>query len=327
MKRLVSLLSITAAICFGSHAMAQTIYSNTSASLFYNPATVNATTGTPIIYLDDVNIPTALMGTTDSLDVTGITFAFGKYGRQIPLWVNFYYSQVNASATNLNRLCTYPPKPIDSLNAYGRGVFGNLFKTYGDSVHTLFRVKTVKDVLVRGYNTFFAGMSFSIASDSLVGGYTHGPLYTIGGTAQSSNTALTWYYDGKKGGKVNKVNGQPGAFYLVVWGKPTGSAMQPVPVMVSNQTQAIAANANAVKWSVYPNPVNSNSQLQLQLPAATKVQVEIYAANGNLVSRINKGILPAGNNHLALNMGNAASGVYLIKMMVGNTLYTKTIYK
>lgn len=305
---------------------AQTIYANTSSTVFYTNATVSVKTGQPIIYLDDVNIPSSLMGGIDSLDVTGITLAFGKNGRQIPLWVDFYYSQVNPNATTLNDICNFPPVHFDSLYAYGRGMFGNLYKTFGDSVHTVFRVKTTKDALKKGYNTFFTGMSFSIASN--VTSYTHGPLFTTGGTAQNSNSPLTWYYDGVKGGKVNNVNGGPGAFYLVLWGKPTGTNMQPVPLVtgISN-----AANSNVkttgVQCSIYPNPVTTSAALQLQLTKASKVSVQVFSSAGILVQTTDKGLLPQGTSLITLNLSNLTKGIYHVKIIAGENVINKTISK
>jgi len=305
---------------------AQTIYSNTSSSLFYTNATVSTTTGLPVIYLDDVNIPTSFMGTTDSLDITGITFGFGKNGQQIPLWVDFYYTQVNPNATGKNDLCNFPPVHFDSLFAYGRGMFGNLFKTFGDSVHTIFRVKTTKDALKKGYNTFFTGMSFSIASNTIL--YTHGPLYTIGGSAQNTNSPLTWYYDGAKGGKVNKVNGQAGAAYLVLWGKPTGTNMQPVPLVTDISNAAVSApNANTVQCSIYPNPVANNANLQLQLAKPAKVIVQVFSSTGILVQTIEKGLLHQGTSVIALNLSKLAQGIYNVKIFAGETIIIKTFSK
>lgn len=318
MKKLYSIPAVLFIMSMHS-LIAQPIYSNTSSTLFYSPAYISPNTGKPVIYLDDVNIPSSLMGATDSLDVTGITFAFGKYGRQIPLWVDFYYSSVNPSATNLNNICLFPPVHFDSLFAYGRGMFGNLFKTYGDSAHTLFRVKTTKDVLKKKYNTFFVGMSFSINSDSVMG-YVHGPLYTTNGTVQKANNAATWYYDGAKGGSIKKINGQPGAFYLVIWGKPAGSAMQPVPVPVVNEQPAL-------KWNIYPNPVGSNTQIQMQLSESKKIRVEVFSQTGLPELAVDKHVLPAGENSFSLNLAALPKGVHLLRLYVGDKLYTKIIYR
>lgn len=312
---------VVAAMMGMNHLGAQSIYSNTSSALFYSPAYISAGTGLPVIYLDDVNIPSSVMGTTDSLDVTGITFGFGKYGRQIPLWVDFYYTRVDPAATSLNNICLVPPVHFDSLFAYGRGMFGNLFKTYGDSVHTLFTVKTTKDVLKKKYNTFFVGISFSISSDSILG-YTHGPLYTTNGTSQKANNASAWSYDGARTTRFNNVNGQPAAFYLVVWGKPRGSAMQPVPLFATKPMEL-----EELKLSVYPNPVSANTQLQFILKENAKVRIEVYSQTGTREFATDKNILPAGNNNIPLNLSALPKGVHMLKLYAADKVYNKLIYR
>ena len=306
---------------------AQTVYSNTSDILFYTAAKNSAATGKPVIYLDDVNIPSTIMGTADSFDVTGITFGFGRYGRQTPLWVDFYYSGVNPASSGLNDICNFPPVHFDSLNAFDRGVFGNLFKSFGDSVNTLFRVYTKKDVLKTGYNSFFAGMSFSIPSD-IFGSYSHGPLYTTNGTAQiqKTNSPSTWYFDGVTGLRKAKINGGPGALYLVVWGKPAGSNMQPI-AFSKNISDVAGSNNSALKWSIYPNPVNSNTRLQLTLIKDMKIRVEIFDATGRIEKILDKGIQLTGTVNIDMNVAGLSSGVHIVKLIAGDKVYTKAIYK
>ena len=205
-------------------------------------------------------------------------------------------------------------------------MFGNLFKTYGDSVHTLFRVKTTKDILMPGYSTFFAGMSFSITSDSLAG-YAHGPLFTNAGTAQQINNKSVWYYDGQKGGNVIKVNGQPAAFYVVVWGKPAGSAMQPVPFVTSSHFQANEQGKDELQWSIYPNHVSSNTKLQLTLAKPQKVKIEIYTQSGLREQTVDKHILPAGQNTISLNLSALQPGVHMLKLYAGDQVYHSIIYR
>lgn len=320
MKKVYSILVVLTMMGM-NHLVAQSIYSNTSSALFYSPAYISAGTGLPVIYLDDVNIPSSVMGATDSLDVTGITYGFGKYGRQIPLWVDFYYTQVDPAATSLNNICLVPPVHFDSLFAYGRAVFGNLYKTFGDSVHTLFTVKTTKDILKKKYNTFFVGISFSISSDSMMG-YTHGPLYTTNGTSQKANNASAWNYDGARTTRLNKVNGQPAAFYLIVWGRPKGSAMQPVPLFA---TQPI--EREELKLNVYPNPVSANTQLQFTLKENAKVRIEVYSPTGLREFANDKNMLLAGNNNIRLNLSALSKGVHMLKLYAAGKVYTKLIYR
>ena len=156
-------------------------------------------------------------------------------------------------------------------------------------------------------------------------GYVHGPLYTLNGTAQK-NLAATWYYDGVKGGKINKVNNNPGAFYLVIWAKPAGSTMRPVPMVFNSHLNASAIK-DEIKWSVYPNPVKSNTQLQLQLLQSRHVKIEVYSQVGVLELSLDKHTLPAGFSNISLDLSSLNAGLHLLKLYADDKVYGKIIYK
>jgi len=80
-------------------------------------------------------------------------------------------------------------------------------------------------------------------------------------------------------------------------------------------------------WSVYPNPVVDNGWMQVQLPNAAKVSVQIISSTGNIISMIDKGTLQTGTYSIPLNLNNAAKGMYIVKLIVDNKTYSKTILK
>ncbi|MEO7210112.1 MAG: choice-of-anchor J domain-containing protein [Chitinophagaceae bacterium] len=80
-------------------------------------------------------------------------------------------------------------------------------------------------------------------------------------------------------------------------------------------------------WSVYPNPVVDNGWMQVQLPNAAKVSVQIISSTGNIISMIDKGTLQTGTYSIPLNMNTAAKGIYVVKLIVDNKTYSKTIVK
>jgi len=80
-------------------------------------------------------------------------------------------------------------------------------------------------------------------------------------------------------------------------------------------------------WSVYPNPVVDNGWMQVQLPNAAKVSVQIVSSTGNIISMIDKGTLQTGTYSIPLNLDKAAKGMYIIKLIVDNKTYSKTIVK
>ncbi|MEO7210111.1 MAG: T9SS type A sorting domain-containing protein [Chitinophagaceae bacterium] len=80
-------------------------------------------------------------------------------------------------------------------------------------------------------------------------------------------------------------------------------------------------------WSVYPNPVVDNGWMQVQLPNAAKVSVQVISSTGNIISTIDKGTLQTGTYSIPLNMNKVAKGIYVVKLIVDNKTYSKTIVK
>ncbi len=80
-------------------------------------------------------------------------------------------------------------------------------------------------------------------------------------------------------------------------------------------------------WSVYPNPVVDNGWMQVQLPNAAKVSVQVISSTGNIITMIDKGTLQTGTYSIPLNMNTVSKGIYVVKLIVDNKTYSKTIVK
>ncbi len=80
-------------------------------------------------------------------------------------------------------------------------------------------------------------------------------------------------------------------------------------------------------WNIYPNPVVNEGWMQVQLPKTAKVAVQVVSTNGTILNMIDKGTLQAGTYSIPLNLANAAKGSYIVRLMVDNKTYTKTILK
>ncbi|MFM9983600.1 MAG: PKD domain-containing protein [Flavobacteriales bacterium] len=65
--------------------------------------------------------------------------------------------------------------------------------------------------------------------------------------------------------------------------------------------------------SVYPNPIGDNSVLSIQSPKAFAGTIEVYNLQGQMIRSFNQNI-QSGQNQIALNLGNMASGNYLLKL-------------
>ena len=68
---------------------------------------------------------------------------------------------------------------------------------------------------------------------------------------------------------------------------------------------------------VYPNPVKAgDAQVYFALPESAEVSCELYNLGGQLLNRVEMGLMPAGE--IALPTGNLASGTYLLTIRRGN---------
>jgi len=65
---------------------------------------------------------------------------------------------------------------------------------------------------------------------------------------------------------------------------------------------------------ICPNPFNTITRITFGLPEAADVKISIFDLNGRLVERIVSGRLNAGDHTAVWDAGDAASGIYLLRM-------------
>lgn len=93
-----------------------------------------------------------------------------------------------------------------------------------------------------------------------------------------------------------------------------------------NYSSTIKLNYSKFDWAISGNPGNS-SWMQLQLDKAANVSVQIISINGNVIKTINKGNIPQGFYSIPLNLSNTGSGMYVVRLLINNRAYSKTIIK
>ncbi len=67
--------------------------------------------------------------------------------------------------------------------------------------------------------------------------------------------------------------------------------------------------------------------MQLQLDKASNVFVQVFSINGKIIQTINKGNIPEGTYSIPLNLRNAGSGMYVVRLVINNKAYSKKIIK
>jgi len=77
--------------------------------------------------------------------------------------------------------------------------------------------------------------------------------------------------------------------------------------------------------NAYPNPFNPSTMISFDLIESNKVSLNIFDLTGRQVaSLINKVMIP-GTHQISWNPGQVSSGVYLVKLIVGNTSLNQKI--
>jgi hypothetical protein len=81
-------------------------------------------------------------------------------------------------------------------------------------------------------------------------------------------------------------------------------------------------------FNLYPNPFNSSATLSYSLNTKENVEVAIFDIAGKQIAELSNGMQSEGKHELQINKSdlNLNSGIYFIKMMVGeNTLTQKVV--
>jgi hypothetical protein len=80
-------------------------------------------------------------------------------------------------------------------------------------------------------------------------------------------------------------------------------------------------------WSILGNPVANNSWLQLQLDNQATISVQILSINGKIIQTINKGNIGQGTFSIPLDLKNASHGVYVVRLILNDKAYIKSIIR
>lgn len=89
---------------------------------------------------------------------------------------------------------------------------------------------------------------------------------------------------------------------------------------------------NAVKLAdngagVYPNPFSDKTSIALTLTKEQKVNVSVFDIHGRFVTELANKNFTEGNHTLTWNASNASSGVYMVRVVIGNMVMNKKLIK
>lgn len=130
------------------------------------------------------------------------------------------------------------------------------------------------------------------------------------GTAGGDNTGITTLYDSTS----NAVDGTLNNFMLM---GSTSNWVAGAPIGTVNTQNVLAED---MKINIYPNPVTANSNFTIELPQAQEAIIQVFNLQGQLLKTQN-----SNTDKATINTTDLTKGVYMVKVIAGNTTYTQRL--
>lgn len=93
-----------------------------------------------------------------------------------------------------------------------------------------------------------------------------------------------------------------------------GAGFYAVRSFMNGAASVIQLPTKFVLGQNYPNPFNNETVIPLELPERSKIKIDLYNIQGQLISTCYNGIENAGTARIKVNGANLASGVYFAKL-------------
>lgn len=87
---------------------------------------------------------------------------------------------------------------------------------------------------------------------------------------------------------------------------------------IPNELKSGVHNGTFVLKASYPNPFNPETIIPFELPESSEVRLEIYDLLGRRLAILTDQVYETGRHEVLWNAANAASGVYIIRMLITN---------
>jgi hypothetical protein len=246
MKKIITIILFN--IFITSNAFTQVLYSNSiETGNRYNPGLNQL--NNPKVAFDDVLIPSAQVAGSDSIRVTKLKLGIRRITGAGATDVKLYYTVFEDTSTSYNSMIKMPPVYLGtvSLSANTGSTFTQII-TLGDSVNTLFSVKTDTGKAYTGYQTIFVGFAFT-NSDANNG-------IRITNAASVANDDALWIYNSDSTVQRFATNfgGNPKAtFYVQLYGN---TYTTPLPVSIVDFKGNKTSNSINILWATV-NEINN----------------------------------------------------------------------
>jgi len=95
--------------------------------------------------------------------------------------------------------------------------------------------------------------------------------------------------------------------------------------MINVDAVAGVEEATTNDVNVYPNPTDGLTNISVNLMNDAYVNVSIYNVYGQMIQVLNDSQMSQGKNDLTFNAANLSSGIYFVRVNIGNETYTKKV--
>ncbi|MEM9887026.1 MAG: 3-coathanger stack domain-containing protein [Bacteroidota bacterium] len=99
-----------------------------------------------------------------------------------------------------------------------------------------------------------------------------------------------------------------------------------IPIEKEQAIENRSINASPLVWRIFPNPMSDQAHLQFELTEQQNVQIDLFDSNGRRVQELKANAhLAASQHQIPLNVAHLESGIYFVRMQVGQQKQVKQI--
>lgn len=100
-------------------------------------------------------------------------------------------------------------------------------------------------------------------------------------------------------------------------------------IVVKSLVMGTAPLTEKSKFSVcaFPNPANDLVNIDFTLPEKSRINIEFFNSNGQLIKTLANSFFDAGNNNIAFNSAQYPDGIYWIRLCSESNVETVKLIK
>lgn len=230
----------------------------------------NGASGTPRIFLDDINIRKALIPDADSLVITSIKHIVYVAANRPATTIKYYIAEMDtADATLLGKIFQYGQGSIGAGTSAAAGYVG-----VGDSVKRVAAIKLLNDPAEQ-VEMIFAGYSISQPNSA----------YWYVSADSTASADYFWYYDADATDKkvVTYLGATPKAtFSTEIWGYGIKKNNESLPISwLAIDAKNNGNSTNTISWSTSAEHNNKGYYVERSADGVTFEVLGFVAAAGN----------------------------------------------